>query len=265
LREHANDEQPLFMGLGFFKPHLPLVATRADWEALANVDLPLPEADKPTSPYWHRSGEFYKYKAPFEKTQPLSAEAQLTSRRAYYACVRYVDRQVGRVLDALDELDMADNTVVVVWGDHGWHLGEQQVWAKHTPFERANRSVLLVRAPGVSQAGVKSSALVESIDLYPTLVELCQPKFTQTEQPFDGMSLLPILTGEQKAVRPAALSYWGDAISVRSEIHRLIVGKPRGGKFGYEALYDLSSDPDSMRDVSQEQHEQLELMRGYLP
>ncbi len=92
--------QPFFMGLGFFKPHLPFVAPKQDWEAFENKSIPLPPPGKIDSPYWHSSGEFYKYSAPFEKTRPLKPAAQRQSRRAYYACVRYVDRQVGRVLNS---------------------------------------------------------------------------------------------------------------------------------------------------------------------
>jgi arylsulfatase A-like enzyme len=149
LAEFKKGGKPFFLGLGFFKPHLPFVATKRDWDAFENVTIPPPADAKPfDSPYKHGSGEFFGYAMPFKKTKPLSRESANTARRAYLACVRYVDRQVGKVLTQLDELGLADNTIVVVWGDHGWHLGDAQQWAKHTPFERANRSVLMVRAPG---------------------------------------------------------------------------------------------------------------------
>jgi arylsulfatase A-like enzyme len=263
LKELRSKGQPFFLGLGFFKPHLPFVATKQDWDAFENVDIPLPPEGKIDSPYWHGSGEFYKYDAPYEKTRPLSPEAQQTAKRAYYACVRYVDRQVGRVLSGLEQLGLAKNTIVVVWGDHGWHLGEQQIWAKHSPFERANRSVLMIRVPGRTEPAKKSSALVETIDLYPTLVDLCRPKFQETQWPLDGKSLAPILSGEQTSVRGAAVSYWGDAVSVRSETHRLIVGKNKGQP--YSALYDLSQDPDSMKDISDSHPELVEQLRRQIP
>ncbi len=87
--------------------------------------------------------------------------------------MRYVDRQIGRVLAAVDQLGLADNTIVVVWGDHGWHLGESAIWGKHAPFERTVRSTLMIRAPQVERPGRTSTALVETLDLYPTLVDLC--------------------------------------------------------------------------------------------
>ncbi|MCA9072755.1 MAG: sulfatase, partial [Planctomycetaceae bacterium] len=167
LRKFQSSQEPFFLGLGFFKPHLPFVAPKQDWEAFENAEIPLPQQGKIDSPYWHNSGEFYKYDAPYRKTHPLSPEAQRMARRAYYACVRYADRQVGRVLDELKKLGLDKNTIVVVWGDHGWHLGEQEVWAKHTPFERANRSVLMIHIPGTTHTGKTTSALAETIDLYP--------------------------------------------------------------------------------------------------
>ena len=141
---------------------------------------PPPHPGKPNSDYWHRSGEFYAYNFPFPKTNPLAAADQLRARRAYLACVRYSDRQVGKVLDALDTLGLDDSTIVVVWGDNGWHLGDSQLWGKHTPFERALLTPLIIRAPGISRAGTRCDALVESLDLYPTLMDLCQPGFTRT-------------------------------------------------------------------------------------
>lgn len=264
LRGFKQSGQRFFMGLGFFKPHLPFVAPKQDWDAFAGVEIPLPPQGKIASPYWHRSGEFYKYKAPFAKSQPLSAEAQRRSRRAYLACVRYVDRQVGKVLAAVDELRLADNTIVVVWGDHGWHLGEQQLWGKHSPFERANRSVLIVRVPGTTQVGLKTNALAETIDLYPTLIELCQPKFSKTHRETDGTSLVPILNGEKKAVRDAALSYWRDAVSVRTDRYRLVT-KMKSGKPTAIELYDLADDPDSMKNVAKDLPEMVASMKKYLP
>ena len=133
--------------------------------------------------------------------------------------VRYTDRQVGKVLKAVDDLGLRDSTIIVLWGDHGWHLGDSAIWGKHSPFERAMKSPLVVRAPGIPPA--RSAALVETIDIYPTLVEMCAPAFTMTEHPLDGRSLVPILAGKKSQVRNAALSYWRDAVSVRSETHRL--------------------------------------------
>lgn len=228
LREYAAGDEPFFMGVGFFKPHLPFVATRADWEAFEGAEIPLPESPaRPDTAYWHGSGEFSRYDAPFERTRPLGAADARTTRRAYFACVRYVDRCVGRVLDTLDETGLAESTIVVVWGDHGWHLGEQQIWGKHTPLELALRSVLMVRVPGMATSGTRTRSLAETIDLYPTLLEACRPTVRQTHHPLDGRSLLPILDEPAATVRDTATSYWGDAVSIRTPTHRL-VARQRG-------------------------------------
>lgn len=242
--------QPFFLATGFYKPHLPFVAPRADWDAVGDPDLPSPETRaKPDSAWWPASGEFYGYQPPFTKSRPLPADGQRQARRAYRACVRYVDRQVGNVLDALREQGLADNTIVVIWGDHGWHLGEQQVWAKHTPFERGVRSVLMVRAPGFSRAGTRSDALVETTDLYPTLIDLCRPAFTRTHHPLDGQSLRPVLAGDPAPLREAAVSWWKNAVSVRTATHRLITTRVPATPERVE-LYDLSRDPDNMTNIA---------------
>ena len=261
LRDYKKSGQRFFLGLGFFKPHLPFVAPKQDWDAFAKTDIPMPPEDKIVSTFWHRSGEFYKYNAPFEKTRPLSREAIMKSRRAYLACVRYTDRQVGKVLDALKELKLDKDTVVVLWGDHGWHLGEQQIWGKHSPFERANRSVLIMRVPGMQTAGVKSDALVESLDLYPTLIELCQPSFRKTTHPLDGDSLVPLLKGGSGKKSDVAISYWKNAISVRDRTHRLIFNK----KSKASALYDLSVNPDNNTDVAAQFPEVVKRLKDAIP
>lgn len=264
LRSFKQKDERFFLGLGLFKPHLPFVAPKQDWDAIAEEDVDGSLSPKIDSPYWHSSGEFYKYDTPYKKTRPLSVEARRTARRAYLACVRYADRQVGKVLNELDKLGLADNTIVVVWGDHGWHLGEQQIWAKHSPFERANRSVLMVRVPGVSKPGLKTSALAETVDLYPTLKEICQPSFQKTQFELDGVSLNPVLTGEKSSVRDSAISYWGDAISIRSKSHRLIV-KVRDKEILRTELYDLSSNPDSVENIAATEPLVMKEMLSHLP
>lgn len=249
LAELKNQDQPFFMGLGFFKPHLPFVATRGDWDAMQSVQVSAPEApNKLESPYWHRSNEFYKYAMPLEKEYPLATSDAVTARRAYLACVRYVDRQIGRVLNQLDELKLSDNTIVVIWGDHGWHLGESAIWGKHAPFERALHSTLMIRAPGFSTEGSTCDSLVETVDLYPTLVDLCGLK-PLTQQPLDGQSLKPLLADPSQDVRDYAVSYWRQAVSVRSRNYRLIARKGKSGPEAIE-LYDLRDSPDPLNNLA---------------
>ena len=250
LKTLKKTAKPFFMGLGFFKPHLPFVATKQDWDAFENTEIPAPADKHPfISPYRHGSGEFFKYKTPYKKTHPLNRQATKTARRGYLACVRYVDRQIGKVLKSLEDLGLKENTIVVIWGDHGWHLGDGQQWGKHTPFEQANRSVLMIRAPGMQQ-GVRTHALAETIDIYPTLIDLCKTGFNKTHHPLDGVSLVPLLNGKKDSVRPHAISYWRDAVSVRSDSHRLVI-KVKNGEIANTELYDLHTNIDSVENIAE--------------
>jgi arylsulfatase A-like enzyme len=265
LRTLRESGRRFFLGLGFFKPHLPFVATKADWEAMEKIEVPPPpHPEKPNSDYWHRSAEFYGYNLPFPKTNPLEAADQLRARRAYLACVRYSDRQVGKVLAALDTLGLADSTIVVLWGDNGWHLGDSQLWGKHTPFERALRTPLIIRAPGISRAGTRCDALVESLDLYPTLVDLCRPSFTRTQYPLDGLSLRPLLDGSARSLREAAVSYWGGAVTVRTITHRLIVTRT-GSTWSGKELYDMRQTPDPVENLAARQPDLVNRLLGFVP
>ncbi|MEK7781624.1 MAG: sulfatase [Verrucomicrobiota bacterium] len=265
LRSLQKSGQRFFLGLGFFKPHLPFVATKADWEAVEKIDVPLvPHPKKPATDYWHKSSEFYGYKLPFADTNPLAAADQLQARRAYLACVRYTDRQIGKVLDALDQLGLAESTIVVLWGDHGWHLGDSQIWGKHTPFERALQSPLIIRAPGISRAAKSCDALVESTDLYPTLMDLCQLSFTRTQHPLDGLSLRPLLDESSRSVRDAAVSYWQKAVSVRTATHRFIAIRT-GSTWSGQELYDLRQSLDPGENLAARQPELVKRLLGSLP
>ena len=266
LAQLKEGGKPFLMGLGFFKPHLPFVAPKQDWEAVAKMDVPAPTHPDPIkSPYSHGSGEFFKYNTPYEKSRPLARANALMAKRAYLSCVRYTDRQVGRVLDALKKLGLADNTIVVVWGDHGWFLGEVGLWAKHTPFERAVHSPLIIRAPKIiKNPGRTSDALAETLDIYPTLLELCRPSFSKTQHPLGGVSLVPVLTGAKKTVRDTAVSYWGNATTLRTSTHRFICKTVKEKKKDF-ALYDLRSEPDPVENLAKKKPELVQELLKKLP
>jgi arylsulfatase A-like enzyme len=259
LRTLQKSGQRFFLGLGFFKPHLPFVATRADWDAMATTPVPpAPHQAKPDSTFWHKSGEFYGYKFPFPKANPLAEADQIEAKRAYLACVRYTDRQVGKVLDALNALGLADSTIVVLWGDHGWHLGDSQIWGKHDLFERAVHSPLIIRAPGTAKSGTHCEALVETLDIYPTLVELCRPAFSQTQHPLDGISMRPLLEGSATSIRDTATSYWENAVTIRTSTHRLIHSRNADGTITDKELYDMRATPDPVENIAAKQPELVE-------
>jgi arylsulfatase A-like enzyme len=265
LERLAKEDDPFFLAVGFYKPHLPFVATEGDWEAALQLEVPPPpHGEEIGSSYGHRSGEFHRYTPPHPETRPLSIEDRVHSRRAYLACVRFVDRQIGKVLDALDAQGLRESTVVVLWSDHGWHLGDSGIWGKHTPFERALRSPLMIRAPGISRDGLRCDGLVESIDLWPTLLEICTPSFVRAQHELDGRSLRPLLTGESKSVRDVSFSYWRSAISLRTSTHRLIVTRKAEGLSRIE-LYDVTQTPDPIENLSEREPELVKQLLDLLP
>ncbi len=229
LRELADSEEPFFLGVGFFKPHLPFAAPKRYWDLYDPLALPLAAdgekpQDMPRVNGWAQSGEVTGNYAGAGYDDKVWSEAERRHlRHGYLACVSYVDEQVGRVLAELSELGLDDDTIVVLWGDHGWHLGDQGLFGKHTTFEAALRSTLLVRAPGMASGGTGTSALVESIDIYPTLAELCGVSFPAE---LSGRSFTALLTNPAGEHRSQALSYWRrggwHAESVRTDTRRTV-------------------------------------------
>ena len=256
LKALKQGGKPFFMGLGFFKPHLPFVAPRQDWDAVAKWDVPTPVfREGMDSDFTSNSGEFYGYHTTWQKTRPLALDSTMQAKRGYLACMRYTDRQVGKVLDALDELGLADNTIVVLWGDHGWFLGEGAMWGKHSALEFGVHSPLIIRAPGTAKPGRATDAIASTLDIYPTLIDLCKPTFTKTEHQLDGVSLKPILTGEREAVRGQAWSWWRGAFSSRSLTHRFIAKPNKDGTFSDIELYDLRNPDGPWVNVADQQPE----------
>jgi iduronate 2-sulfatase len=250
LQQLAAQKKPWFFGVGFFKPHLPFAAPKRwhDLHAAGVPDLPPAAAAKPTWPSgWHASGELRKnYAHALEQDPDTSADAARRLRSSYAACVSYMDAQVGRVLAELEQLGLAENTVVVIWGDNGFLLGEHAVWGKHCLFEHALRSPLMIRHPGLVAPGRTSSATVETIDVFPTLVDLCGVKVPAG---LDGQSLRPHLRDpDAPATKPAASFWTTGKRSIRTERWRLTV-HPRGDDPPHVELFDYQSDPHETRNL----------------
>lgn len=260
LKQFKDTDKPFFMGLGFFKPHLPFVAPKQDWDAVAKWDVPKPQFPEGIeTKYMPGMGEFYQYKMPWKKSRPLAMDDAMQAKLGYLACVRYTDRQVGKVLDALEEQGLADNTIVVLWGDHGWFLGEAGIWGKHTPLETALHSPLIIRAPGLAKPNLKTKALASSIDIYPTLIDLCQPAFTKTNYPLDGVSLMPVLTGQAQSVQLYVISTWQNANSYRFMDERLIVTL-KDGQATHAELYRIDQPDGAYIDTIQGNPDRLKQM-----
>lgn len=259
-----RDGEPFLLAVGFYKPHLPFNAPKKYWDLYDPAKLPSsPNPDKPADidpRSWHNSGEMFgRYKHPDGRRVDDAHARHL--RHGYFACVSYIDAQVGKVLDALDRLGLAENTIVVVWGDHGYHLGDHNIWGKHSNFERAVHSALIMRTPGsfdMAHRGRASDAVVESLDLYPTLTDLCG----LTAPPnLDGQSLRAALADPQHPGKTAALSYWRGGTTLRTDRWRLTVYPPdKNGETTIE-LYDHNNDPHETRNVAKEHPDVVATLR----
>ena len=162
----------------------------------------------------------------------------------YYACISYIDAQIGKIVEALEKSGCLNNTIIVLWGDHGWHLGEQRVWGKHTVFEVALNSAFMVRMPGVK--GKISDRVVSSVDIYPTIADLCD---VPLEGSMDGMSLRPLIEKKRnKQWQDLAYSYFNNGVSLRTSRYRLT-------KYYRKAtpvveLYDYRKDPYETENIA---------------
>lgn len=251
-----GQQKPFFLGVGFFKPHLPFNAPQQYWDLYDENELPL--TPSPGIPqYMHPaslqpSGEFNAYKKGEEKASlstPVSDAYARRLRHAYFAAISYVDAQIGRVIAELKRLQLDRHTIIVLWGDHGWHLGDDLVWGKHTLTEWATRSPLIIQLPEQKQA-VRCDKVVSSVDVYPTLMDLCGLSMPYTG---DGRSLVPLLHQQGSAWEEAAFSYYNKGLSLRTPRYRLT-------RYAREQqptieLYDHDSDPFENINVAAENPE----------
>jgi iduronate 2-sulfatase len=258
-----NKDRPFFIAGGFFKPHLPFVAPKKYWnlyseeeiKTLTPTDLPNGAAD-----FMYSWNEISSYGGPdkklFSGDDGIDEKQARKMIRAYYACVSFIDAQVGRVLAALEENGFADKTAVVIWSDHGFHLGDHGRWAKHTQFEQAMRCPLIVRLPGHQTVSGSTAAIVESVDIYPTL---CEFAGLETPDFLDGESFLPVVAGQSKG-KAAAFSQIRPvkrkkrnlmAYSVRTKDFRYVEWREpdKANAVISRELYDHQTDPEETISV----------------
>ncbi len=253
LNELAQKDKPFFLSVGFFKPHLPFNSPKKYWDLYDESSLPLspnpfvPENVNRAS--LHGSGEFNGYLLGEEDASlegPISDAYARKLRHAHFACISYIDAQVGKLLAELENQGLAENTIVVLWGDHGWHLGDQLVWGKHTIFEQAVKSVLIVRTPGQTKSKTVENS-VSSVDIYPTLMELCG---VEMPYPTDGKSFTPLLRSLTSDWEDAAFSYFRNGISLRTSRYRLT--KYFRNQQPVIELYDHQTDPNETKNIANE-------------
>lgn len=195
----------------------------------------------------HRFGELRNYTDVPDQGQ-LDEEFMRKLIHGYYACVSYTDTQIGKVLDELERLGLAENTIVVLWGDHGWHLGEHGLWCKHCNFEKVLHTPLILRAPGKKQ-NVTTDALVEFVDIYPSLCDLAG-----LQQPFhlQGKSFLPLTENPGLPWKEAVYSQWYSGATIVTQNHTYTEWfNDDSGKWTARMLYNLQKDPEETLNISE--------------
>ena len=237
LKRMKKNSKPFFLACGFIKPHLPFYAPKKYWDLYDRASLELAdnrERPKNAPSALRGSGEIHNYHDRGMKYN--SEEWHRACLHGYYACVSYVDAQIGKVLKTLDDLDLSKNTVIVLWGDHGWHLGEHNFWGKHNVLHLSTRSPLIISAPGF-KSGQTCERLVEFVDLYPTLMDLVG--INSNNKGLEGTSFKPLLETPRLKWKSAAFSKYGPA-------RCLVNNQFNYAEFndGKKMLFDLKTDPD---------------------
>ena len=240
--KNAPKDQPFFLAAGFFLPHVLCYAPQKWFDLYPDDDRVLPpvrENDRADTP---RFSWYLHWNLPEPRLKWVQENHQWRNLvRSYLACTSFVDAQVGRILDALEAAGLADNTVIVLWGDHGWHLGEKGLTGKNTLWDRGTKVPLLFAGPGVSRAA-RTTQPAELLDIYPTLIELCGLK---PRPDLEGISLVPQLKDAQtKRERPAITSHNQGNHGIRSERWRYIRYAD-----GSEELYDHHNDPNEWTNL----------------
>jgi len=250
LARLKEEGKPFFLAAGFYRPHLPFNAPKKYWDLYKHdeVDLadnPFPPEDAPDAAL-HNWGELRNY-FDVPREGPVSEELNRTLVHGYYAATSYTDAQVGRLLAELDRLDLSKNTVVVLWGDHGWQLGEHGMWCKHCNFNTSLCAPLIVRAPDRG-TGARSDALVEFADVYPTLCELAGLPLPDHLQ---GTSVTPLLDEPDRAWKQAVFSRYKRGDSVRTARHLYTQWTDDDGAVTARMLYDHEQDSDENKNIAE--------------
>jgi arylsulfatase A-like enzyme len=255
-------DKPFFIAMGFYKPHLPFNAPKKYWDMYKRQDIKL--ADNPFIPKnapryattnW---GELRNYYG-IPKKGPCSDGLARQLIHGYYACVSYIDALLGRLLDELGRLKLRDNTVIILWGDHGWKLGEHAGWCKHTNFELDTNVPMILSVPGMKTAGRRTWALTEYVDIYPTLCEICS---LPVPGHLEGRSMVPLLKDPTRPWKKAAFSQYprGKVMGYSMRIERFRYTEWKDSKTDNilaRELYDHQKDAqENVNVVAQPEYEQ---------
>jgi arylsulfatase A-like enzyme len=249
LKKLKNSKEPFFLALGFMKPHLPFNAPKKYWDLYDRENIELPESyvQPKTTPKeaFNNYVELRRYNG-IPKKGHLPNDLAKELIHGYYACVSYLDAQIGRVLKELEDLGLAESTTVILWGDHGWNLGDHQLWCKHSTFETALKTPLLIKLPGKTK-GETTDAITEYIDIYPSIAELAGIKLPDT---VEGKSFIPIINGE-KPQKDWAVSKYKDAVTlIKGDLFYTEWTKDDGIAYA-RMLFDHETDPLELDNLAE--------------
>lgn len=257
-----KSDKPFFLAVGFKKPHLPFIAPKKYWDLYQEDEIQLAEhrggIENASGYSIHDSSEFRGYEG-VPKSGAISETLQRKSIHGYLACISFIDAQVGLLLDELETLGLKDKTIVVLWGDHGFHLGDHGMWGKHTTLEHAARVPLIIRTPA-GKSIAQSDAPVELVDMFPTISELADLKLPSS---INGRSLVPIMTENAQQVREGALTVFKSKGSIgysfRTQRYRYTEWVNKNLKTVARELYDYESDPlEKVNLASRAEHADLQ-------
>ena len=275
MRRLAKNDQPFFLAAGFVRPHLPFVVPRKYWELYDREKIPLaPNQHLPKDAPGFAMNTMYELRdymdylgTPNPRTGSLTEAQQRELKHGYYASVSLIDAQVGRLLDELVELGLADDTIVVLWGDHGWKLGEHNSWCKQSNYEIDARVPLIIRAPGAKGNGSATTSFAELVDLYPTICELAGIPVAKHAE---GDSVVPLLNDPKSSVKEAAFSQFRRrdgkhdlmGYTMRTDRYRYIewIDRRTLKPVGHE-LYDHNNDPDENTNLAKKPNQKERLKK----
>lgn len=250
LRKLKESGKPFFLAAGFLKPHLPFNAPEKYWEIYdGKVQLPDNNFQPANAPdeSMHNFGELRAY-ADIPPNGPVSDEMAFSLIHGYYACVSYTDAQIGKVLHALEELELEQSTIVILWGDHGWNLREHGLWCKHCNYETSLHTPMIVKVPGTKQVAA-SSQIVEHVDIYPTLCELAGLSLPDH---LEGASFRELLFNEDALSDGVAISQWFEGVTTIRDDHFYTEWIDDDDQMFTRMLYDHAVDPQENVNVSED-------------
>lgn len=250
LERLSQMNKPFFLAAGFLKPHLPFNAPEKYWNMYDEETIELATNDyRPENApdaAMHNWGELRNY-SDIPRAGRLTDEKARKLVHGYYACISYTDAQIGKVLDALDDLGLAKNTIVILWGDHGWNLREHSLWCKHANFETTLHAPLIVKVPGV-EGGFRTSALTEFVDIYPSLCELAS---LSVPRHVEGQSFVPLLSDPDQPWKSHTVSKYYDGFSVKDDRYRYTEWSDSTGSVYARMLYDHENDPSENINIAE--------------